>query len=275
MAWIEYHTALRDHWKIKRLATILEVDYLHALGAVSCLWLWVAEYAPDGDINRFSDVEICDAARCNLKKFSKEALKKCELINDKGKINDWNKHGLKLLESNRKRVKECRLRKRYSNVTVMPTNQPNQPTLPNQPNQYKYLGDLNFQKVFNDYLEMRKKIRKPATDRAKDIVLKKLHEYDLDTAVKMLEQSIVGSWQSVYELKTKEQKAFSNNQGDSDLLIKAKSELGQMAKTEDIVKWLKVLPVQQHNQLRMFLLCRYPKDGDQAWGKAEVIFKRG
>ena len=127
MAWIEYHTALRDHWKIKRLARILEVDYIYALGAISCLWLWCAEYAKDGNVTRFSDDEIRDAARCNSQKFSIEALKKCELINDKGKINDWNKHGLKLLASTRKRVKECRERKRYSNVTVTPT-------LPNQPN---------------------------------------------------------------------------------------------------------------------------------------------
>jgi hypothetical protein len=140
MAWIEYHTALRDHWKIKRLATILEVDYLYALGAVSCLWLWVAEYSPNGDIKRFSDAEIRDAARCNLLKFSFEALKKCELINEKGKINDWNKHGLKLLVSTRKRVREYRERLRNGNVTDTPTNLTNHtiPTLPNNTPQAIY-----------------------------------------------------------------------------------------------------------------------------------------
>jgi len=134
MAWIEYHTALRDHWKIKRLASILEKDYVYALGVISCLWLWVAEYAPDGDINRFSDDEIRDASRCKLEKFSLQTLKNCELVNQKGFINDWNKHGLKLLKSNRKRVREWRKKKHYSNVSVMPTI-PNQPNLTNQPNQ--------------------------------------------------------------------------------------------------------------------------------------------
>lgn len=134
MSWIEYHTPLRDHWKIKRLSLILEVDYLYALGAISCLWLWCADYAQDGDLRRFSDDEIRDAARCNLQKFSISALKNCQLINEKGKINDWSKYGIKLLESNRKRVREHRLQKHYRNVTVMPTNQPNQPYQPNQLN---------------------------------------------------------------------------------------------------------------------------------------------
>jgi hypothetical protein len=48
---------------------------------------------------------------------------------------------------------------------------------------------------------MRKKIRKPATDKAKDLVLKELHKNDLVTAISMLEQSIMNSWQGVFPLK--------------------------------------------------------------------------
>jgi hypothetical protein len=121
MAWIEYHTTLRDHWKIKRLAEILGVEYPYALGVVSCLWLWVADYAPNGDINRFSDAEICDAARYNGKKMTKQDLKSAELIDEKGFINDWREHGLRLLKSSRKRQKEYRKRLRNANVTVTPS----------------------------------------------------------------------------------------------------------------------------------------------------------
>lgn len=133
MAWIEYHTQLRDHWKIQRLADHLEVEYHHALGIVSCLWLWCVDYASDGDISRFSDSEIRRGVRTNLEKFCKNLLKNCELIDDKERINDWKKHGIKLLESNRLRQKKHRLQSRYGNVTVTPTNQPNQPYQPKQP----------------------------------------------------------------------------------------------------------------------------------------------
>jgi hypothetical protein len=95
-------------------------------------------------------------------------------------------------------------------------------TKPNLTNHIKHLEDENFKKVFNDYLEMRNKIRKPATERAKELVLNKLQEYSLETAVVMLENSIIHSWQDVYPLKeqignlTKQQKG--NLQGLKKLM---------------------------------------------------------
>lgn len=68
---------------------------------------------------------------------------------------------------------------------------------------FPFLVDTNFSQTFQDYLKMRIKIKRPATTRAQEIVLKKLHTYDLKTAIAMLEQSIVGSWQDVYPLKDK------------------------------------------------------------------------
>jgi hypothetical protein len=52
---------------------------------------------------------------------------------------------------------------------------------------------------------MRKKIKRPATNKAIELVLKKLHSYTIDIAIQMLEQSIVGSWQGVFELKKSKQ----------------------------------------------------------------------
>ena len=50
-----------------------------------------------------------------------DTLKKCELIDEKGRIHDWSKHGLKLLVSTRKRMRRYRERLRNRNVTVTPT----------------------------------------------------------------------------------------------------------------------------------------------------------
>ena len=147
MAWIEYHTALRDHWKIKRLSVLLEVEYITALGAISCLWLWAAEYAQDGDMSRFSDDEIRHATLCNNSKMTREALKNCELINSKNKINDWNKHGLKLLEARRKRQREYVRRLRRHDVDSTPTI-PNQPNLTNLTNKDM---SFSFDFVYNQY----------------------------------------------------------------------------------------------------------------------------
>jgi hypothetical protein len=204
MGWIEYHTALRDHWKIKRLADILEVEYTTALGSISCLWLWCAEYAPTGDLRRFTDEEIRFAARNTSSKFTFGSLKACGLLTEGKFINDWGQHGLKLLQSKRKANREYARRQRKSGYPL--DNErvaiPNQPYHTNLTNKYKHLSDPIFLKTFEDYLEMRKKIRRPATERAQEIALTICHKHDLKTATAMLEQSILGSWQGVFPLKT-------------------------------------------------------------------------
>lgn len=68
-----------------------------------------------------------------------------------------------------------------------------------------YPEDAELNQAFIDYVEMRKKIKKPlATERAIKLAmnnLQKLSEGDNDVAIKILEQSIVGSWQGLYPLK--------------------------------------------------------------------------
>jgi hypothetical protein len=53
------------------------------------------------------------------------------------------------------------------------------------------------EKLWNDFLEMRKKIRKPATDRAKTNIIKKLEKFG-QAANEALENSIVNCWADVY-----------------------------------------------------------------------------
>ena len=78
--------------------------------------------------------------------------------------------------------------------------------------QFPYLTDKKFLEWFVSYLDMRKKIRKPATDKAKEIVLKKLHSNSMPVAIKMIEQSIENSWQGIFPLKT--EKGSSNRAKD-------------------------------------------------------------
>ena len=73
-----------------------------------------------------------------------------------------------------------------------------------------YYLDESLNKAFHDFIEMRKKIKKPMTDRAIELQMKKLHELSLvpftdcmdnDLAIKILEQSTMNCWQSLYQLK--------------------------------------------------------------------------
>lgn len=74
----------------------------------------------------------------------------------------------------------------------------------NENEKYAFLDDFKFSDAFSEYLEMRKKIKKPATERAKTLVLKELHKHDLKTAIAMLEQSILNSWQGIFPVKEHE-----------------------------------------------------------------------
>lgn len=60
--------------------------------------------------------------------------------------------------------------------------------------------------IFNEFLQLRKKIKAVNSDRAINTLVNKLNKYDDDIKYKMIEQSIVNSWKDVYELKETKKK---------------------------------------------------------------------
>ena len=73
----------------------------------------------------------------------------------------------------------------------------------NNINEYNYIyKSEKFQKTFLDFLEMRKTIKKPATNKAIEMIIIKLEKVNNEEqAIKMLERSIINNWQDVYEIK--------------------------------------------------------------------------
>lgn len=68
----------------------------------------------------------------------------------------------------------------------------------------KYGEDECLTDTFRDFEIMRKAIKKPLTERATKVLLGKLDKLangDKELVIKILEQSILNNWQSVYELK--------------------------------------------------------------------------
>lgn len=90
-------------------------------------------------------------------------------------------------------------------------------------NKIYFPNDEVLNQAFIDYLEMRKQIRKPMTERAVELAIRKLHELaavsfndsmDNELAAKILNQSVMNSWQGLFPLK--EQKTSSTSQGGVD-----------------------------------------------------------
>lgn len=75
-------------------------------------------------------------------------------------------------------------------------------------------GNTNFMAAWNGFLEMRRTIKKPATPRAQDLIIKKLRELSgssSNMAIQILNQSTTKCWQDVYEWKP--DSANSRNSG--------------------------------------------------------------
>lgn len=65
----------------------------------------------------------------------------------------------------------------------------------------KYFDDVSVNEIFNEFLELRKKLKAVNSDRAINLLINKLEPYPNDTKIKMIEKSIESSWKGIYELK--------------------------------------------------------------------------
>jgi hypothetical protein len=81
----------------------------------------------------------------------------------------------------------------------------------------KYYESDALNQTFIDYVDMRKRIKAPMTDKAVKLAmnkLEKLSQGDDDKAIKILEQSIMNSWKGLFELKEeKKTNKFNNFEG--------------------------------------------------------------
>ena len=72
-----------------------------------------------------------------------------------------------------------------------------------------------FKETFNEFIDMRKSIKKPATNKAIEMIIIKLEKVNNEEqAIKMLERSIINNWQDVYEIKERsenDKKSTTNN----------------------------------------------------------------
>jgi hypothetical protein len=74
-----------------------------------------------------------------------------------------------------------------------------------------YFDNENLNSIFEEFLQVRKKLKAVNSDRAIKTLINKLNKYTDDIKYQMIEKSIVNSWKDVYELK--EEKNYQTNKG--------------------------------------------------------------
>lgn len=65
----------------------------------------------------------------------------------------------------------------------------------------KYFENDNLNSIFEEFIEVRKKLKAVNSERAIKTLINKLNKYDDETKYQMIENSIVNSWKDVYEPK--------------------------------------------------------------------------
>lgn len=103
------------------------------------------------------------------------------------------------------------------------TNKPKKIEENSQTKKTKYFEHEELNKTFEDYIEMRKKLKNPLTPRGIKLALNKLEKlssndgkevFDIDIAIKILEQSIFYSWKGLFKLKDEENDKQGFDWGD-------------------------------------------------------------
>lgn len=119
------------------------------------------------------------------------------------------------LNAHKQECKECKNEK----------NEKNQREKPLGAKTESYYEDESLNQAFSDFVDMRKKIKKPLTDHAIDLQKKKLKELsclpfsdtmDVELAIKILNQSTMNSWLGLFPLKENQQKGNGRQAIDWD-----------------------------------------------------------
>lgn len=228
VSWIKLSTDLFNNRKIKQIRKLPEGD--------SIIGVWLQLLCLAGNINNggliyFSkeipytdDMLVTEFERpINIIRLSLNTFETFEMLyieNDIFCVNNWEKYqsidGLDLIkEKNKERQKRFRNKQKLllnSNVTV---------TLPvtvssisnSISNNKDIYGDYcsDNKELLNAFIgwdEMRKKLKKPLTDRAKELSITALEKLSKnpDKQIKIIEQSTLRDWQSFFELKEGEKK---------------------------------------------------------------------
>lgn len=126
-AWIESHSALREHPKLKRLARLLGIERPAAVGYLHYLWWWAMDYAPDGDLSRYTAEDVADALDWpGDSEALIDALRESGFL-DGNHLHDWADYGEKLFR--RRQYNAARMRAaRAAESTDVPPDEPKNDT---------------------------------------------------------------------------------------------------------------------------------------------------
>lgn len=112
MAWIESHQSLGAHPKTKKLARLLNLSPVAVVGHLHYVWWWAMDYAPDGNLAKYDDLDIAIGGQWDGDaSVFVAALITAGFIDPDRTLHDWSDYGGKLVQrkkANAERMREAR-----------------------------------------------------------------------------------------------------------------------------------------------------------------------
>ena len=113
MAWIESNQELGRHPKTKKLARLLEISVVTAVGHLHYLWWWALDFAQEGILDRYDEYDISEACMWEGdKKLFVDSLIQSGFIDQKEStlcIHDWYEYAGILIERRKSDAERKRL----------------------------------------------------------------------------------------------------------------------------------------------------------------------
>lgn len=236
--WIKITVNMFDDEKIRIIESMPDAD------AILVIWIKLLTLAGKNNTNGFiflsENIPYTDemlstifSRPLNTVRLALQTFKQFGMIDYNEKnflyLVNWNKHqnveGLeKIREQTRQRVAKHREKQKMlpeSNVTL-PVTQSNATEKNKKKKENKnkeiyieifetYTNNPELLQTLNDFLKMRKVIKKEMTERAIKSLLKKLDKFAStdEGKIAILEQSIISNWADIYELKESKSKKSS------------------------------------------------------------------
>jgi hypothetical protein len=106
--WFKVFSQTRSHPKIEDVADSLGIPVPHAVGYLTCLWCWVTDFAPDGDLSKFTVAKIERGAMWDGTPGAfVDAITSADLMDEDRKVHNWEMY----CESYNRAKKQARKRK--------------------------------------------------------------------------------------------------------------------------------------------------------------------
>ena len=249
--WIKLVTEFFDDEKIKLIENIPEADM------ILIIWIKLLTLAGKKNVNGYifltENIPYTDEMLAtifnrplNTIRLALETFKKFGMIsydeNEIMYITNWEKHqnieGLeKIREQNRLRQRKFQEEhkklpkpKKGNNVSITLNNATDKKRLDKKRLEEEIKDkDIVFKNTLTDFKEMRIEKKKSMTDKAVDLLLKKLYKLsdDEDEQIEILNQSIINGWTGIYPLKNNYTKPTKEDDDDyDDTFVDLRKEMG-------------------------------------------------